>query len=100
MGKGKLVAQGAHASLRAYQNASDSLRSDWEAEGEKKVVVAVNSRKELLDLHRRAKQAKIPCAMVKDAGLTQTRPGTLTAVALGPAPTRSLDALTKHLKLL
>jgi len=36
---------------------------------------------------------------IKDAGLTQLEPGTLTAMALGPDKEEKLDELTGHLPL-
>jgi len=98
LGKGKIAAQASHASLKAYKKATASVRKEWEDGGEKKVVVAVSSRKELVDIYNKARG--LPRAMVKDAGLTQTRPGTLTAVAIGPCDSSEIDRITGKLKLL
>jgi len=103
IGKGKLSAHVAHASLEGYKRAKtydeDGVR-EWEAGGQKKVVVKAKDEKELLDLYENAKHANIPCALIKDAGLTQIPPGTTTALALGPAVDSEVDKLTGHLKLL
>ncbi|MBL7160840.1 MAG: peptidyl-tRNA hydrolase [Candidatus Aenigmarchaeota archaeon] len=98
MGRGKMVAQGSHASLLAYKKASAYVRRAWERTGGKKVVVKVSGRKELFEVFSRAK--KLPVAMVRDAGLTQLRRGEVTAVGIGPAPEKEIDRITGNLKLL
>ena len=100
MGKGKCVAQGAHASLQAYKMSSRKARDEWESVGGSKIAVSVDSRKALLDVFKKAKSEGLPCSLVKDAGLTQTKPGTLTAVAIGPAPSGKVERITSKLKLL
>jgi PTH2 family peptidyl-tRNA hydrolase len=99
MGKGKLAAQAAHASLGAYRNAPAKARDGWESAGEKKVVVKVGSLDELEGLHRKARSLGIPCSLIHDAGSTQLEPGTATALGLGPAEEKELDKLTGKLKL-
>lgn len=98
LGKGKLVAQGAHASLQAYKQASPTARREWESTGAKKIVVKVNSKRELFQLVRRCK--KLPLAIIRDAGHTQVRPGEVTALGIGPARDQDLEVLTGELKLL
>jgi PTH2 family peptidyl-tRNA hydrolase len=100
MGKGKMVAQGSHASLMAYKLARDADASEWEESGSKKITLKVSSEAELLDVFMKAKAAKLPAALVKDAGHTQVVPGTPTAVAIGPAPEGEIDRITGGLKLL
>jgi len=103
LGKGKLAAHAAHASLSAYRNALESHKgdvNDWVAAGEKKVVVAIDSESAILELFERVKRAKLPCALIRDAGLTQISPGTITALGIGPAEDDKIDVLTKDLKLL
>ena len=103
MGKGKLVAQGAHASLQACDKASAS-RPDWvegwRGCGCEKVVVKVASERELVGIFAKARKARLPCAIIADAGHTQIEPGSKTAVAIGPAPENEIDAITGGLKLL
>lgn len=103
MGKGKLVAQGSHASLLAYEDAQrddEKAARDWDDTGCKKIVLKVGSEKELVELFAKAKKAKLPCALIMDAGHTQLEPGTKTAVGIGPAEEGALDRITGHLKLL
>lgn len=115
MRKGKMIAQGAHASMgfllelasssadgdfrTMLQNGEDFL--EWTESGTAKIAVGINSEEELLDLHVRAKDAKIPVYLVRDTGKTEFRGvPTYTALALGPAKSEVLDPLTGHLKLL
>lgn len=98
--KGKLAAQVAHASLSAFKNSSPSVQEIWEHEGQKKVVVKVFSLAELMDLQKKTKVAKLPCALIKDAGLTQLEPGTVTCLGIGPASEKDVDRVTGKLKLL
>ena len=102
MGKGKICSQVAHASLEAYKKTL-SLKPEWvkawEKEGSKKIVLKVGSEEELLDLFRKASK-DIPAVIIRDAGLTQVEPGTVTAAGFGPAPDELLDRYFSHLKLL
>jgi PTH2 family peptidyl-tRNA hydrolase len=103
MGKGKLAAQAAHASLSAAEIALASRPSwyeGWKEEGQKKVVLKVGSESELNDLHKMARRAGLPSALVQDRGLTQVEPGTFTCLGIGPAPDAEIDKITGKLKLL
>jgi len=100
MGKGKMVSQGAHASLLAYKEAPARIRRGWDQNGAKKVVVKVSGKGVLMALYRKALAAKLPAAVVRDAGLTQTCPGEVTAVGIGPADEGKIDAITGTLQLL
>lgn len=100
MQKGKLVAQGAHASLGAYLKADEEDRDEWEATGQMKVAVKVESEKDIVMLFEQAKKMKIPACLIRDAGRTQVEPGSITALGLGPAKEQDLDKLTGQLKLL
>ena len=103
MRKGKMIAQGAHASLRS------ALRYIWHPytikwlffEAFTKIAVSVNSEQELLDIMEKATEARLPRALIKDAGRTEFHgESTYTAVAVGPAPADVLHPITGHLKLL
>jgi PTH2 family peptidyl-tRNA hydrolase len=103
MGKGKLAAQVAHASLSAAEEAMRKRKSwyeEWKDEGQKKVVLKVHSEEELRELFRTAKIADLPAALVEDRGLTQLRPGTVTCIGIGPGPDEEIDGVTGRLKLL
>ncbi len=100
MDKGKIAAQVAHASLEAYKKAYTKDVIGWEAEGMKKVVVGVKDIKEFMRIKENVKRAKIPYSVVRDAGRTQIRPGTVTAMGIGPAKEEKINRITKNLKLL
>lgn len=99
MSKGKLSSQVAHASLEAYKKATDDMCSEWEADGQKKVILKVSGEKELIELFNAAKREKIPAALIRDAGKTQIEPGTATAVGLGPDEDEKIDKIVGKLKL-
>jgi PTH2 family peptidyl-tRNA hydrolase len=102
MGKGKLAAQSAHASLEAMEKTKrqePDWVEEWRAEGQKKVVLKVGSKKELLELFEAAKK-ELPAALIKDAGLTQIEAGEPTCIGIGPAPEAEIDRFTSKLKLL
>ncbi len=103
LGKGKLAGQVAHASVAGYRKVKQSnpeIIEKWEFAGEKKVVVKIDSEKELMDLFQKIKDKDIPVALIRDAGLTQITPGTKTCFSIGPWFENEIDEFTKDLKLL
>jgi PTH2 family peptidyl-tRNA hydrolase len=99
MGEGKLAAQVAHASLQAYEDADDSAGRQWKQEGQKKIVLAADGEAALFELADEAELEGVPHAIVRDAGHTQLDPGTVTALAVGPAAEDRVDAVTGTLSL-
>jgi len=99
MGEGKLAAQVAHASLQAYEDADGPTRREWKGQGQKKVVLRADGEAALFELADRAERDGLPHAVVRDAGHTQLEPGTVTALAVGPAPERAVDPVTGDLPL-
>lgn len=99
MGQGKLAAQVAHASLKAYEHASEQAKREWKQGGQKKVVVKGSSERELHELQEAAKAQGLPTGLVRDAGHTQLEPGTVTALAVGPAGDDAVDRITGDLPL-
>ena len=103
MGKGKLAAQVAHASLSAADVARERKSAwyeGWKAGGQAKIVLKVESEEELQKLYLKAKSAGLPVSLIEDRGLTQVEPGTVTCLGIGPAPDGELDEITGKLKLL
>ncbi|QRV15577.1 peptidyl-tRNA hydrolase Pth2 [Haloterrigena salifodinae] len=99
MGQGKLAAQVAHASLSAYEKADEQLRNQWKQGGQKKVVLKGESERQLHELAAIADSEGVPNATVRDAGHTQLEPGTVTALAVGPAGDDRVDSVTGELSL-
>jgi len=112
MCKGKMIAQGAHASLAAilsigrrqgddYVLQLDERIEPWLFGRFKKICVSVNSETELLAIYRQAKAAGLVAALIQDAGLTEFGGvPTYTAVAVGPDRADRVDAITGTLPLL
>jgi len=93
MRKGKMIAQGAHASMKVlldmmyYDQINydppnsifgsvleyrlDSAIGQWLNGPFAKICVYVESERELLDLYQKAKDAGIPCSLITDAGRTE-----------------------------
>lgn len=102
LGKGKLAAHAAHASLSGFllvENKDKKIVSEWLNTGQKKIVLKIKSEEELINLYEKAKK-KIPAQLIRDAGLTQIEPGTITCLVLGPWYDEDIDEFTKDLKLL
>lgn len=99
MGRGKLAAQVAHASLSAYEDTDARTRKQWKGEGQTKVVLKGDSDRTLFELADVAEREGLPHAIVRDAGRTQLEPGTVTALAVGPGDEMVVDRVTGDLSL-
>ncbi len=64
------------------------------------MVVKAGDIKELLEIQKEAKKTGLPSALIKDAGRTEVKPGTVTALGIGPCDEDELDRITGHLKML
>jgi PTH2 family peptidyl-tRNA hydrolase len=102
MRKGKMVAQGAHASMKAtLENLNHPDVKAWLAGAFTKIAVSVDSENELKQVYENAKEKGLICSLILDAGLTEFNGvPTYTAVAVGPAAKSKVDEITGHLKLL
>lgn len=100
MGTGKLAAQVAHASLKAYEHTTDDARRTWRNGGQKKVVLRADDERTLHELKEVAAAEGLPTGLVRDAGKTQLEPGTVTALAIGPGADDRVDRVTGELSLL
>lgn len=100
MGKGKLASQVAHASLHAFLISDEKIRKKWISEGAKKVVLKVPDLSSLLKIYEKAKKAGLPVFLVRDAGKTQIKEGTITCLGIGPESEEKIDKITGKLKLL
>jgi len=104
MRKGKMVAQGAHASVKVVLEMEEPYSEAaqlWLGGSFTKVAVGVQTEDELLSLYQQAHDKGLPCALIQDEGRTEFGGVlTYTAVAIGPAFPEELDPITGHLKLL
>lgn len=122
MRKGKMIAQGAHASMKVFFDRGKVLYCYDSAKDERwwklliepiqesetlwinvkftKIVVGVENEEELFAVFNKAKEMGILCAMVQDAGLTEFKEPTYTCCAIGPDDVSKIDAITGDLQLL
>jgi len=104
MTKGKIAAQAAHAAVSAQEivrNQDPRFWKKWINEGQKKVVLKVNSEEEILHFFNLSKRKNIPVCLIHDKGLTQLPPNTITALGIGPITEKEAKILElDKLKLL
>jgi len=103
MSRGKMAVQVAHGAISAAEKARISHQDVWCAwlhEGQKKVAVKVASAEDIMDLRRLAITHGLPFAVIRDAGMTELPPGTITVIGIGPAKAEAVDKVTGDLKLL
>ena len=98
--KGKTAVQVAHAAVEATLKSDKAIVKLWRAQGMKKVVVYVDTLKDLLKQKTLADQLGLTNALITDAGRTVVEPGTITCLAIGPDYTDKIDKITKDLPML
>ena len=98
-GKGKIAAQCAHGSMKAYRMASQNARESWTFYGQPTIITEIKSEEEMGVLFKKAKELGLPACTIRDAGKTQIARGTQTVLAVGPAPCSLVDKVTGSLKL-
>jgi len=114
--KGKLAAQVAHASLGAllkyfeFQDSKNDLFYynvtlppaifEWIKGDFAKIVLKIPTLHELLELNEKAKELKLPHALITDNGTTVFNEPTITCLSIGPWYSDIIDNITKDLKLL
>lgn len=107
MRKGKMIAQGAHASIAFLidsflgDHGPRSVESKWMIQGQTKICVRVDSEEQLLEIAAKAKAANLTVHVITDAGHTEFNGvPTKTCLALGPDYAEEIDKITGELKLL
>ena len=103
LSKGKTAVQVAHAAVICAINAKKHQRisfTNWYKEGQKKVVVKLKSLEELHRIRQEALRNGLIAELVKDAGLTEIPPGTITCVGIGPAANSEIDKVTGSFTLM
>jgi len=119
MRRGKEIAQGSHASMsflldnmktflgQKPEGLSTSafipIDTDvihWIGGGQTKICLQIHSEKELLELHKKAKEMGLRSNYITDAGRTEFNGvPTITSLAIGPNKSEDIDKITGHLKL-
>lgn len=123
MRKGKMIAQGAHASMAFMtRKLATSVTPEKEIYGVRlygaecnltepqlrwlessftKICVRVNSEEELMRIHLKCVAAGIPSNVITDNGTTEFGGiPTVTCCAVGPDYSEKIDKITGHLELL
>jgi PTH2 family peptidyl-tRNA hydrolase len=111
MRKGKMVAQGCHASLGVITNylkdhshaqlLEDPRTWPWLASSFTKICVYVESEEELLALEAKAKEQGVLSCLITDSGKTEfSGIPTKTCIAIGPDTIERVDNVTGGLPLL
>jgi peptidyl-tRNA hydrolase, PTH2 family len=111
--KGKMIAQGAHASMKVFFDRITNLSEtemttnitaemfEWINNSFAKICCYVNTEDELLAIYNSALSAGIPAAIIQDSGRTEFHGiPTYTAVAIGPDHADKVDQITGKLPLL
>lgn len=121
MRKGKMIAQGSHASMAFLTRGGDFYQTDleskeafhnermknmreaehWMNHSFTKVCVYVNSEAELDEIFNKAEEAGLTVHMITDSGKTEFNGvPTKTCLAIGPNKVEKIDLITGHLNLL
>lgn len=102
MRKGKMIAQGAHASVAAVlHNLEHPLVKEWLDNSFTKICVGSPSEDELMVIYANAKGNGLIAELITDNGATEFHGNkTITCCAIGPAQDVDLQSVTGHLKLL
>lgn len=118
--KGKYIAQGAHASMKAILDHMDKLQyvdypnyiaykmnlyrdtplRDWLEGSFTKVCCVVETEEEIRHLFNQAKEKGLLCSIIEDSGRTEFNGvPTITCCAIGPAWSDEVDEITGKLEL-
>lgn len=115
--KGKMIAQGAHASLAVILNKmnrenteggytltldveDESPLDQWISQQFTKITLKCNSEEELVELYTKAKEAGLNTVLITDSGFTEFGGiPTKTCIAIGPDNPELIDEITKNLSL-
>ena len=105
MSRGKLVAQGSHASIsfltRPTRKELTEEEQEWIAGIFTKVCLRVNSEEALIDIYNQAKAQGLTVHLITDCGKTVFHGvPTKTCLAIGPHKSSKIDPITEGLKLL
>jgi PTH2 family peptidyl-tRNA hydrolase len=111
MGRGKIAGQVAHAAMEFLRESImehdhrhgvelSMPEREWLFGDRTKIVVQGGNEASMLQLQQDAIDRGLQAHVIRDLGKTEVDPGTVTAVAIGPAHDYELIELTGHLRLL
>ena len=103
MSKGKIAAQAAHAAVNcAFASKKKDPRTfdRWYAEGQRKVVLKVDSLEKLFEIKAAAEANRLVTSLITDAGRTEIPSGTVTCIGIGPTTDSVVDTITGDLSML
>lgn len=105
MSKGKIGSQCAHAAIGCFYQTLNSPRGEecfnnWYVQGQPKIILRVSNENQLLSLKDKAYRKGLITALIRDAGRTQLKCGTISALGIGPGPISIIDEITGDLNLL
>lgn len=100
MPKGKMATMVAHASVDAVMKSDKDILEAWKDEGQKKAVLKVANKRELIRYKKLADKENLVTSLIKDAGKTFfIFPGETTSLAIGPDEEEKIDKITGELGL-
>lgn len=103
MSKGKIASQASHAAVNCAfaSKKKDTKNFDkWFNEGQKKVVLKVDSLEELYELKAVADAQGLVNTIITDQGRTEIPSGSVTCIGIGPCPNAVVDRITGGLSML
>ena len=86
------------ASLQRAKKTHSRMVQRWKESASRKICLAVDDEEEIEYFLNLVQEASLPFALIKDAGLTEVAPGTVTVLGVGPAPRHTMDSLFGELK--
>jgi len=95
MSRGKIAVQAGHAVAHMMKNSTPEAIEAWFTNLQTKIVLCVNSEKELNDLVTRCEANTIPHHLVRDAGKTEIEPGSVTCLAVGIESRKRISKITQ-----
>ncbi len=98
MSRGKMAVQAGHAVAHTMMNSHPDDIETWFENAQVKIVLPVNSLKEMTELRDKADARGLPYHVVHDAGRTEVEPDTATCLAIGIAKAKRIDKLTSGYK--
>ena len=85
-------------SLQRAKKTHSRMVQRWKEGSSRKICLAVDDETELEYFLGLVQEASLPFALIRDAGLTEVAPGTVTVLGIGPAPRHTMDSILSELK--